>query len=88
MVQGTKEEIRPDLSGEAWKQKNARQCAACEAVKEKDLATCSRWVVIVAVAREIFGSQLLTSPSYLGVSSCTIAQKTGESHGSFLPYSH
>lgn len=44
MVQGTKDEIRPEVSGQAWKQKNARQCAACEAVKEKDLATCSRLV--------------------------------------------
>lgn len=46
MVQGTKEEIRPDVSGQAWKQKNARQCAACEAIKEKDLATCSRLVLL------------------------------------------
>lgn len=59
MVQGTKQEIRPDVNGQAWKQKNARQCAACEAIKEKDLATCSRSVlflgrdpVAVAVVRE------------------------------------
>lgn len=47
MVQGTKEEIRPDVSGEAWKQRNARQCAACETVQEKDLATCSRSVSFI-----------------------------------------
>ncbi|EIM86411.1 uncharacterized protein STEHIDRAFT_121370 [Stereum hirsutum FP-91666 SS1] len=52
MVQGTKQEIRPDVNGQAWKQKNARQCAACEAIKEKDLATCSRCKLVYYCSKE------------------------------------
>ncbi|KAF8967549.1 hypothetical protein BDZ97DRAFT_1656465 [Flammula alnicola] len=58
-VIGTKES-RPEV-GEAWKQKNARQCAYCEEVKEKDLMICSRCKLAYYCGREC---QRLAWPSH------------------------
>lgn len=71
-VLGTKED-RPDV-GEAWMNKNPRECANCHAVKDKALMICSRCVLYEICVRLV----VLTPRRLVGASWHNTAVRSGK----------